>query len=173
MATYRLQWSKPKCVNVPTIISIERFSDDPSRATEIEDGLKDAANRDNDVWRLSDDESIKHGIIFILAGAMFSSLHFLSWNFNFPSMLESKTWRVASFVSLSPFLCGCVYGLFDDDGQKLDLIRDPRVYVLLYPLILAYASARLAIMGVALSSLRSMPASVYITTWSKYLPNIQ
>lgn len=39
-----------------------------------------------------------------------------------------------------------------------------------YSVFLLYAIARLSILAIALSSLRSMPDSAYVSTWAKYLP---
>lgn len=163
MATYLAQWDKPKCINVPTIVHLERMSDDPDKAKVIDEGLMGAVDRNNNPWAWVDniDNIKKADLIFGLSFAIFGGLHCLSWNFNFPSTVERVMWRVAGVISLSIFsIIHVPIHWFDPN-------------ILYFLMLLLYGLARIAIIGISFSSLRLMPASVYITTWSKYLPNIQ
>ena len=189
VATYLALWNKPKGIEVPTTIHLGRFSDDIGKAREIMKRIKSNGMRGNSfeaIWDQGVDEATGNNDFRMLLAVMtiFGGLHCLAWNFTFPSTVERYIWRVASIATTSiPVLSLLLL--------NLDLFLDPRkeknrrfsyiitiisdmIEVLLLVLSLAmYPLARLALIGVAVSSLRLMPASVYLTTWSKYLPNIQ
>jgi hypothetical protein len=56
--------------------------------------------------------------------------------------------------------------------QKSLLRKEVNLFIL-YATSLVYCLSRLAIIGLALSSLRSMPDDVYVTTWTQNIPTVQ
>jgi hypothetical protein len=53
------------------------------------------------------------------------------------------------------------------------LFTEPVNLAIVYATSIIYCLARLSIVGVAFSSLRRMPASVYTTTWTRNIPSVQ
>ena len=105
--------------------------------------------------------------ILTISTAVFGSLHCLAWNFTFSSLAERMIWRVSSIVIISaPIVC-LVVNLVSDSVEYWVATQIVEL------LLSAYCVARLMIIGIAFSSLRSMPSEVYITTWSKYIPDVQ
>ena len=105
-------------------------------------------------------------VIFIFGG-----IHLLAWNFDFPTAAERIIWRSSSVAILVvPFVSvGLIWTHLDVYGVFLSTLND----ILLYFFIAIYIIARLAIITIAFTSLREMPADVYITTWATYLPSVQ
>jgi len=55
--------------------------------------------------------------------------------------------------------------------RRSALLKEVNLFIL-YSTGLIYCLSRLTIVGLAISSLRSMPAEVYITTWTRYIPAV-
>ena len=169
--SYAVQWNKPKAINVPTTVYLERLSDDVYKAFRIRN-LLNRTTRTNLFMIDRYENSNYYGYSIFGFMIIFGALHCLAWNFTFSSTVERTIWSVASIVSIgSPVILmigssGLV--VFSDPAYSKWVI-DPLFWV---P-VATYCAARLAIIGIAFSSLRSMPAGVYYATWSKYVPNVQ
>lgn len=164
--TYIFQWDKPKDISVPSKIHLEKLSDDKKKA-------KLCATRLRQTSAISLRKGNEYVSMAVLGFAiLFGGLHCLAWNFAFPSRVEQVMWRIGSTLLTSlPAICIC--------SLAIDSLVTERQYgtqtemILWYTVFLVYFIARLTIIGIAFSCLRSMPADVYQTTWSKYIPNIE
>ena len=100
---------------------------------------------------------------------LFGGIHLLAWNFDFPTAAEHIIWRISSVViTIVPSIGIGVMAVF--------IYLQTREKTFLVSLIIIagiYTIARLAIIAISFTSLREMPADVYITTWATYLPNVQ
>lgn len=173
VATYLALWNKPKNIHVPTIVQLDKLSRDDAKAKRIEAKLQMHQIRGHSIFDPETETYEDAGfIILMISTAVFGSLHCLAWNFTFPSMAERMIWRVSSISLVSaPIVFIIIYSpiflFFDLPGFE------EWMKILSYGLLSVYCLARLMIIGIAFSSLRSMPPEVYITTWSKYIPDVQ
>ena len=180
--TYLVLWNKPKGIEVPTTINISHFAEDVDKATGVLSRLKERDNeRGNGLWavfdRTCEESGLSIGLLFFVP-TLFGGLHCLAWNFTFPSSIERYLWRVSSVSSASTSVISMLWAVLNAACEEKPTIRyssliDFLLNVGIWTIVLGYCLARLLLIGVSFSSLRSMPAEVYHTTWSKYLPNIQ
>jgi len=121
-------------------------------------------------------------------GAQFGAIHCAAWFFIFPSKDEEIIWRVcAAFITATPVVswhCGVVvalaivylirkfggndraYGMLDNSfgtAASLIICAGPIIYIM----------ARLALLVVALTSLRDIPPTAYLEVkWLSFIPHI-
>ena len=107
----------------------------------------------------------------VAIAVIFGGLHCLAWSFEFPTEAERVIWRCASIASAT-FPGISVAVILFVPGNIGVLLRF-LAYLFTSSTWLLYILARLALLTIAFLSLRSMPEDVYITTWAKYLPNVQ
>ncbi|MCJ1412948.1 hypothetical protein MMC19_007049 [Ptychographa xylographoides] len=118
------------------------------------------------------------------------AIHFVGWNFQFPSQVEQTLWRAASLSSvvlIILYYLGYVIGTFfsrqmanfifkKNAATLLDLAflfpRAVQIPVLL-PFFGSYTIARTYVIVEGFISLRSLPLSAYDSVdWSNYIPHI-
>jgi hypothetical protein len=112
--TYAFCWYKPRGIQTATIV----YFSDSQPVNELTSSLNPAYDR---VWtiltndakqmkdlRIPNDNIPKRGdntheILFLLAGVsvMFGGLHFIAWDFEFPTQIEKIYWRVAAAVTVT------------------------------------------------------------------------
>ena len=197
VATYITVWDKPQDIQVPTVIHLERLSDNSQRAREIAVYLEldRCYNAVRGMGRKNPLERPSWHIFSLLTMSICAGLHCLAWKFTFPSDVERIYWRVAAIATLCipvPFV-GIYYCQIkfltkeidkEIDGEDSEenhwdlkminfLAKKFVVTYFAFPSLAIYGFARLLLIGIAFSSLRSMPSDVYLTTWSKYLPSVQ
>lgn len=120
---------------------------------------------------------------FFIFGILFSSLHLLSWNFQFATLYETRLWQscalIATFtpLAISGFLQ--LASIWDptvpERSRKIASCPElAAVVVIAYFLsVLAYVAARVALLFETFFSFRSMPAGLYQTIpWTKYFPHV-
>lgn len=112
VATYAVYWYKPQSVSVPIQVRWKRpetpkFEKTYDSAWKV---LRNAESSDQDVpSRIPNDNIPKaasetaHVAIPVLAvlSAAFGSLHFIAWNFEFPTAVEQLLWRIATILSVT------------------------------------------------------------------------
>ena len=191
VATYLVLWNKPKGIDIPTTIHLERFSENSNSNRDMHwklscgkkgCGTKDCGtkgcrtkgcgtkycetlrndHRRNVMWSCAS---------FTVPATMFGDLHCLAWNSNFPSTTESIMWKSASItIAALPLVFSIPWILV----FLKDKDRSPWIHTLHKTAaaiaMAVYCLARLCIIGISLSSLRSMPANVYLTVWPDYIP---
>jgi len=123
-----------------------------------------------------------HALLLIALGSIFSGIHCAGWDFSFPTPAEQKLWRVASLAvtvipiaalplatiasAIAMLLLAIVKSSSDDDPFLLGGLTFGIA-------VLAYGSARLVLLGLAVALLRHLPQSAYITVdWTKFYPHI-
>jgi hypothetical protein len=137
-----------------------------------------------------------------IATLVFGGIHIAAWNFDFPTPAERILWRVCSILSSTlPSVLLVIDALnakmqvLRDRGIEEDFDPEDDIGAVVYRadclttllcsccgsivhslLVLAFTTlymlSRLAVIALALSSLRSMPDGVYKTTWAKNIPSI-
>lgn len=104
---------------------------------------------------------------FVLGGLLFGAIHFLAWNFHFPSPIERTLWRIASFAMtlLLPFWDVLMVLLRLGPGSPVQKLLSWTTAVI-------YTTARLFIMVEIFRSLLYLPTGAYVTTsWPSSLPH--
>ena len=86
-------------------------------------------------------------------------------------MSEIGGMRSHSYYSSTPVTTGNFPNNDKKSHQSARYSRWRRIHVIVSGII--YCLARLTVLALAFSSLRAMPDSVYVTTWTKYLPSLQ
>jgi len=119
-----------------------------------------------------------YALLLMALASIFGSIHFAGWNLPFPTVTEQKLWHFASLavtiIPIALFLITFIIIKFllaitkSSSGVKEFLVTQTFVIS-----ILAYASARLVLFGLALALLRQLPPSAYIAiNWTKLYPHI-
>jgi len=110
-------------------------------------------------------------LLFTL-GVVFGGIHCFGWYFSFPTYAEQKLWHVASLavtiipIGVVPFTIILAYG---DVCFPITIVLALAIVSLA---ALAYVSARLVLLGLALALLRHLPPTAYIAIdWTKFYPH--
>ena len=116
-----------------------------------------------------------------LAGVVFGVIHCLAWHFTFPSHIEKIIWRASSLCVVSTcaltFISVFIYypfnGLMARMYDPIRLFGNTIVFVLVFLIPVIYPLARVTLLILAVSSLRSLPPSAFDTVrWIELIPHI-
>ncbi|KAF7367595.1 hypothetical protein MSAN_00822800 [Mycena sanguinolenta] len=131
-------------------------------------------------WSLSlDTDSHRIGALCItmLIGGMFGAVHCTAWNALFPTVAEMWTWRYSSLVVTAlPGVALEMLPVFAMRESSLDgtiLSLNPvLVAVMIWIGIFTYVAARLILIVLPFTCLRSLPPSAFVdVNWSMYIPH--
>lgn len=108
-----------------------------------------------------------------LAGALFGAVHCLAWHFSFPSHAEEIMWRSASVGVVGPcaatFTGVVIWPILNNSPFILEFI----LVILMSMISFAYPIARISLIVLAVTSLRSLPPSALETVdWVELFPHI-
>lgn len=123
-----------------------------------------------------------------LVTALFGAIHCFAWSYQFPSHAERTIWQVTSLLTIGlPIIWVCT-GVLANAADYLpetpslpSLARVAWIWDTVVGLIAmlfiisfpAYFVSRTALVTVAFTSLRSLPAGAYETVnWTTYIPHI-
>ena len=110
-------------------------------------------------------------------GTLFGTVHFIAWNFDFPTQIERILWRSSCCVMISiPLLSTGMYFITLHNARK-DSDSDARTNVLLRPFMwlstAVYLLARLYLMVEIFRSLASAPPSTFqAINWPSAIPHV-
>ncbi len=119
---------------------------------------------DNDLWP---------PIALYLTGAIFSAIHLVAWNWEFPSPLIQTLWRCFGTLALAMTLFPLSVALwgFIHEKPSGDVAGRVSSFVFLCGCSV-YVLSRLALMGLTLYCFTSMPAGVYEPLdWTSFFPH--
>jgi hypothetical protein len=118
-----------------------------------------------------------------ISGMVYGGIHYLGWNFLFPTHTEQILWRVASTGMASSMPMLLFFGFLMDSCDIASW--EHRRSSLLQPIIFGfalifynlsaffYAFSRVTIFVLLFLSLRSLPPGAYATVaWSKFIPHV-
>jgi hypothetical protein len=124
------------------------------------------------------------GNLFELAGLcaaiIMGAIHCVAWSLQFPSHVEQLFWRIASFsitcLPAASFLTGQI-ALIQWGGVPVRQLVPSLLYILANGIVTAacvqYFLSRVALLVIAFTSLRSLPAGAYETVeWTTFIPHI-
>ncbi|KIJ58913.1 hypothetical protein HYDPIDRAFT_119057, partial [Hydnomerulius pinastri MD-312] len=189
VAMYAFWWHKPLNVNCPVRVMVKsadplvsRSSSKGTRLENIEDlfgiltGIWDA-NIDLKqerqiptfyggswvaIWRLN--AEIIADVIALFAAMVFGGIHMVAWSYAFPSTTEMLIWRASAIaIVVIPFSIPLLFALaifaniFDYDFIAVAL------HAMIIPFGLLYIPARLLLLVVSFTTLRSLPLEAYQT----------
>ncbi len=120
-----------------------------------------------------------HALLLVALGTIFGAIHCAGWNLPFPTHSEQKLWRIASLaVTIIPIGVIPFTSLIFLIVQLLLILKFDSDYdgvlVGLTVVIsaLAYAAARLVLLGQALALLRHLPPAAFTAVdWTKFYPH--
>ena len=116
-----------------------------------------------------------HVLLLMTLATTFGGIHCAGWNYLFPTFAQHKIWRVASLaVTIIPVATVPFFALLDINLSILfPLVLIQIVVIIVYIMGIAYVSARLVLLGLALDLLRHQPlGSFIIVDWTKFYPHI-
>ncbi|KAL8947950.1 MAG: hypothetical protein Q9222_005819 [Ikaeria aurantiellina] len=122
---------------------------------------------------------VSQRITYSLLVIVFSTISFAEWYFDFPTRAERTIWRSACITAEASLFVHAIAEAFSHDSRLHDYLYIEK-YKLRWPANLiffvpaaTYFAARLALLAVALASLRSLPARSYINLqWSTFIPHL-
>lgn len=113
-------------------------------------------------------------VVALLAAMVFGSVHCIAWSYAFPSHMEQLMWRMsAATIVVVPvvialhFVVGYLFrGVSDKWRAKVWIV--PMV-----PYATAYITARVLLLVVSFTALRSLPFAAYQTVqWTTFIPHL-
>lgn len=110
-------------------------------------------------------------------GVLFGSVHFIAWNFEFPTPVERILWRLSCGVAISLPLLGTLMYFVTVHNARRDSESDIETNALLKPFMwictLLYLFARLYLMVEVFRSLASAPPSTFQEiNWPSAIPHV-
>jgi hypothetical protein len=103
---------------------------------------------------------------------VFGAIHCFAWSFQFPSHMEQILWRVSSIViTCTPVFMGLSIAIHFEVPE----VGRWGVLLLLIDILcmIWYIPARLALLVLAFTTLRSLHPEVYqVVRWSTFLPHV-
>lgn len=161
-----------------------KTTDNTSLSRELIPGYGFSVNKEDEIFSMmfySEDASEKPLLsTAAVAGALFGAVHCLAWHFSFPSHAERILWRAASLIVVGS-CAATFYTVFT--ARPLVRVTGFRqvvtnVFVWLGILlsglaIFVYPIARIILLVIAVTSLRSLPPSAFQTVdWIEFVPHI-
>ncbi|KAF8325750.1 uncharacterized protein EI90DRAFT_3071613 [Cantharellus anzutake] len=164
---YVLWWHKPVNIRFPIHVTEESPSVPPTSETNVDQPIP-KTETDADPMSLvevSEPELRESLFIFAAAGMIFGGIHCLAWSFPFPTHKEMILWRVAAiYITVAPIVI-----MLGNLVAGHVLATSGVVIVLILPV---YVAARVILLVLTFSSLRSPPPDLYQTpSWSSFLPH--
>ena len=110
-------------------------------------------------------------------GTLFGTIHFIAWNFDFPTPVERILWRLACCVLISiPLLSTAMYFMTLHNARR-DSETDTKTNALLRPFmtmcVVLYLLARLYLMTEVFRSLAYAPPSIFRDiNWPSAIPHV-
>jgi hypothetical protein len=116
------------------------------------------------------------GILGAVIATIFGGIHCVAWSFQFPSHTEQLLWRIAS---LSITCLPMVTVIWVPVVKLVDEEKVPDWLTALFDIIIGlgspilYVLSRVALLVIALMSLRSLPPGAYETVhWTTFIPHV-
>jgi hypothetical protein len=112
-----------------------------------------------------------------IIATMFGAIHCVAWSFQFPSHTEQLLWRIASLsITCSPtvvFFAGLGGYLLREPDGNFKIVHNWLFGPIILALPILYILSRVALLVIALVSLRSPPPGAYETVhWTIFIPHV-
>ncbi|KAK4179561.1 hypothetical protein QBC36DRAFT_179794 [Triangularia setosa] len=195
IVTYAANWWKPKDINIPTVMfkqigtqglelgsfSLRMLVWTNLNLTRCAPSYNIPDRIQNDLVPMSERAPVL-SVILALSSLGFGGLHCLAWSLHFSTATEMAMWRISSLATaLLPLLAIgssiILERLYRSRQDRLKTLRDLATVIrhslafLSLTALISYITARVILIAICFSSLRSSPAGVYETTpWMQFLP---
>lgn len=108
---------------------------------------------------------------------VFGAIHFIAWNFSFPTTLERTLWRASSIILVVTPACAILVHLSPVIWPSSRISRSGLLIIGIKPLmylglLVCYATARCFALVEVFRSLAFLPPDVFKTGWPANLPHI-
>ena len=121
------------------------------------------------------DEQVTADLIMLLVGVCFGAIHCIAWHFTFPTHTELWMWRVSN-VAITALPVYVPMVLFLGDGLGNMGFENFALTVLIFGVLsrgILYIIARAVTLVLAFTSLRDLPAGVYVTVrWTTFITHV-
>lgn len=109
-----------------------------------------------------------------LAGVLFGAIHCIAWDFSFPSHVEQIMWRTACLGVIGSCFMSLVGAAYASAISRrfgklaYSVLPSALIFVaLLYPV------ARITLLVLSITSLRSLPpAALHTVEWAEFVPHV-
>jgi len=190
---YFFWWHKPFDINIPTVVTYHGVL--PDSFKQASKGWVDRVNRQRVrmttriIVRGSQHSMFLNLVLPLFAfSAIFSVVHLIAWDFEFPTLQERNLWRSCGLMAVvAPMIIAIslqIASIWDPaasdnehNNRKRSVAAAPEIAALViicyFVSIITYAAARTALTFEVFYCLRSMPARTYQTVaWVNYLPHV-
>ena len=123
--------------------------------------------------------SVSQQTCYALVVICFSTSSFIEWHFNFPTYLEQRIWRIACVVAECTLFTQAVLGVLDPRKKWHSIVYTEGYQpnwpwdLLCFVPVTLYFCARLVLVGLGFSALRSLPLGSYVQIeWLALIPHI-
>ncbi|KAF9466992.1 hypothetical protein BDZ94DRAFT_1250264 [Collybia nuda] len=172
-ATYSMWWEKPLGVHHPIVLTM------PIRVVDEDVENQEKCQQEYNHHQLSSLGFAHPGVrneeyratyhILAAVGVLFGSIHCIAWISYFPTPSEKLLWQIASVTTVVLPLTIAVAELLSEQGRLSNNGRAISIALLgtIYPI------ARLFLLVLAFTTLRSLPPDSYTTVrWTAFIPHI-
>ncbi|KAI0059778.1 hypothetical protein BV25DRAFT_1918173 [Artomyces pyxidatus] len=156
VAMYVAWWDKPQNIGGPVRVAVHEL---PVSWAQM--GLGGGIYRNNSLYA---------DVVALLAAMLFGAVHCAAWHYVFPSGTERIIWRVSSLAIVALPVAMLVPVLLEL-ADVVDIRQDvfPIMFALLPPI---YVAARLFLLALSFTTLRSLPSEAYhAVQWTLLIPH--
>ncbi|KZP34023.1 hypothetical protein FIBSPDRAFT_943096 [Athelia psychrophila] len=174
----------PPTSRPPTVSSISTGRLDPGRLGPVKNLMYTVVGIQDDEVDLRGEEQVPafyagkpdHHLVLLadfialLIALIFGAVHCIAWSFTFPSHVEQHLWRISSTAIVAvPFIFIILIGLLAFESKRFSKVAVVGA-VLGIP---CYIVARVVLLVLAFTTLRSLPLDAYQTVhWLTFLPHV-
>jgi hypothetical protein len=123
-----------------------------------------------------DETLLASGIITLLITMVFGAVHCVAWSYAFPSHVEKLLWRLSALSIVAVpvvIILSFVIAAIISNSEVSDVFA----YVIWYTVsvvgALLYIAARILLLTLSFTTLRSLPLAAYQTVqWTTFIPHI-
>ena len=116
-----------------------------------------------------ENDTINADIVALLVAMSFGAVHCIAWSYTFPSYTELTMWQVSA-IAIIAIPAGILLGLLPD---TVDYVGVFLLLVLSFIGVPLYICARMVLLVLSFTTLKSLPYAVYHTVqWTELIPHI-
>lgn len=113
-------------------------------------------------------------VVALLVAMVFGAIHCIAWSSAFPSYTEQLMWRMSAIaIVVIPVTMTLSLIIASVTRKMSKLLSDIILIAIFVPCAVVYIAARLMLLVLAFSALRSLPGGAYQTVrWTNFIPHI-
>ncbi|KAA8895953.1 hypothetical protein FN846DRAFT_967233 [Sphaerosporella brunnea] len=190
LTMYGLWFKKPMDIQDPTVLNQQETA---KLRTVMGDYGRKLLKKASNLGSFSEEADtstmyLTLGILVVLCAA-YGGVHLSTWNFNFPTPIEQKLWRISCILTVAGSVCvpgflviafefgrfveGTIFVILRRQAWGLETMHYAimiTIALIFSPLLLA---SRFYLVLESFISIRDVPSGVYMTVpWAQYIPHI-